>query len=58
MGMRRILKVIDVDSLTAGQKKEIRKILSSSQKEFAAELKLVDRAIAKQRKSKRSAKKR
>ena len=58
MGMRRILKVIDFNSLSAGQKKEIRKILSDSEKEFAAELKLVDRAIAKQRKSKRSAKKR
>jgi hypothetical protein len=56
MGFRRILKVIDFDTLTASQKKEIKKILSDRKREFESELKLVDRALAKKRKSKRTAK--
>lgn len=53
MGIRRILKVIDFSTLTASQKKEIRKILSDRKREFESEIKLLDRALAKKRKSKR-----
>jgi hypothetical protein len=56
MAIRRILKVIDFDTLTASQKREIKKILSDRKREFESELKRVDRALAKKRKSKRTAK--
>jgi hypothetical protein len=56
MAVRRILKVIDFNTLTASQKKEIKKILSDRKREFESEIKLVDRALAKKRKSKRAAK--
>jgi len=56
MGIRRILKLIDLNTLTDPQKREIRKILSDRKREFESEIKLVDRALAKKRKTKRTAK--
>ena len=56
MGARLILQVIDFDTLTTSQKKEIRKILSDRKRELESEIKLVDRALAKKKKSKRTAK--
>lgn len=56
MAMRLILKQIDLDTLTDTQKRAIRKILSDRQREFESEIKLVDRALAKKRKPKRTAK--
>jgi hypothetical protein len=56
MSLKRILRVIDFNTLTDSQKKEIKKILSDQKREFESEIKLIDRALAKKRKSKRTAK--
>jgi hypothetical protein len=56
MGIRLILKEIDLDTLTDTQKKAIRKILSDRQREIESEIKRVDRALGKKRKTKRPAK--
>jgi hypothetical protein len=56
MAIRLILNQIDLDTLTGPQKKAIRKILSDRKREFESELKRVDRALGKKRKTKRSAK--
>jgi hypothetical protein len=56
MAMRRILGLIDFNTLTDNQKKEIRKILHNRQREIESEIKLVDRALAKKRKPKRTSK--
>ena len=56
MAIRRILNLIDINTLTEAQKRAIRKILSDRKREFEAEIKLVDRALAKKRKTKRPAK--
>ena len=58
MAIRRLLKLIDLDALTDAQKREIRKILSDRQWEFESDLKTIDRALAKKRKTKRTTKKR
>jgi hypothetical protein len=56
MAIRLILNQIDLDTLTDPQKKAIRKILSDRKREFESELKRVDRALGKKRKTKRPAK--
>jgi hypothetical protein len=56
MAIRRFLRLIDLDTLTDPQKREIKKILSDRKREFESEIKLVDRALAKKRKTKRTAK--
>jgi hypothetical protein len=53
MAVRRILKLIDLKTLTASQKREIKKILSDRKREFESDIKLIDSALAKKRKSKR-----
>ena len=56
MGIRLILKQIDLDTLTDSQKRAIRKVLSDRQRELESEIKLVDRALRKKRKTKQTAK--
>ena len=56
MAPRLILQVIDFNTLTTSQKKEIRKILSNRKRELESDIKLLDRALAKKRKSKRTTK--
>lgn len=56
MAPRQILQVIDFNTLTVSQQKEIRKILSDRKRELKSEIKLLDRALAKKRKSKRTTK--
>jgi hypothetical protein len=53
MAYRLILKQIDLDTLTDTQKKAIKKILSDQKRELESQLKLVDRALGKKRKTKR-----
>ena len=53
MAIRLILNQIVLDTLTGPQKKAIRKILSDRKREFESELKRVDRALGKKRKTKR-----
>jgi hypothetical protein len=56
MSIRRLLRLIDLDTLTDPQKREIKRILSDRKREFESDIKLVDRAIAKKRKTRRTAK--
>ena len=56
MGIRLILKQIDLYTLTDSQKRAIRKVLSDRQRELESEIKLVDRALRKKRKTKQTAK--
>jgi hypothetical protein len=56
MSYKVILQVIDFKTLTTSQKKEIRKILSDRKREIESEIKLLDRELAKKRKSKRTTK--
>ena len=56
MAPRQILQVIDFSTLTTSQKKEIRKILSDRKRKIDSDIKLLDRALAKKRKSKRTTK--
>jgi hypothetical protein len=56
MAPRVILKLINYKTLTTGQKREIRKILSDRKREIESGIKLLDRALAKKRKSKRTTK--
>ena len=56
MAARLILKFIDFNTLTTSQKKEIRKILSDRKRELESDIKVLDRALAKKRKSKRTTK--
>jgi len=56
MAPRLILQAIDFNTLTTSQKKEIRKILSNRKREIELDIKLLDRALAKKRKSKRTTK--
>jgi len=53
MAYRLILKQIDLDTLTDSQKKAIKKILSDQKRELESQLKLIDRALGKKRKTKR-----
>ena len=53
MAIHLILKQIDLDTLTNPQKKAIRKILSDRQRLFEADLKRIDRALGRKRKTKR-----
>ena len=56
MAPRLILQFIDFNTLTTSQKKEIRKILSDRKREIESDIKVLDRALAKKRKSKRTTK--
>jgi AAA+ ATPase superfamily predicted ATPase len=56
MGFKFIINQIGLDTLTDPQKKAIRKILSDQKREIESELKQIDRALGKKRKTKRPAK--
>jgi hypothetical protein len=53
MAFRRVLGHIDFSCLTESQKSDIKKIVQSRHRESAAEVKLVNRALAKKKKSKK-----
>jgi hypothetical protein len=56
MAARVILNVLDFDTLTISQKRELRKILSDRKRKLESDIKLLDRELAKKRKSKRTTK--
>ncbi|MEH2504042.1 hypothetical protein V1290_002853 [Bradyrhizobium sp. AZCC 1578] len=56
MAIHLFLRQIDLDTLTDPQKRALRKILSDRQRVFESDIKRVDRALGKKRKTKRPAK--
>lgn len=56
MAIHLFLRQIDLDTLTDTQKKALRRILSDQERVIASDLKRVDRALGKKRKTKRPAK--
>ena len=53
MAIHLFLEQLDLDTLTVSQKKALRKILSDRQRLFEADLKRIDRALGRKRKTKR-----
>lgn len=52
MAIHLFLEQLDLDTLTVSQKKALRKILSDRQRLFEADLKRIDRALGRKRKTK------